>query len=72
MFKLVYDLIKCKKAAAGIEYSIIVSAAAVLIVAVVFSAGSMATIGFDTVSANLAKLAPCSGANSSNRLGRTC
>ena len=34
MLKLVIDLIKCEKAAAGIEHSIIVSAAALLIVAV--------------------------------------
>ena len=72
MLKLIFDLIKCEKAAAGIEYSIIVSAAAVMIVTIVFSAGSMATNGFDTVSTNLAKLAPCSAANSSVRLGRTC
>ena len=72
MLKTAYDLIKCSKASAGIEYSIIVSAAAVLIVAVVFSAGSMTTAGFDTVSANLAKLAPCSGTNASDRRGRIC
>ncbi len=72
MLKLTYDLIKCRKAAAGIEYSIIVSAVAVLIVAVVFSAGSLATTGFDTVSASLAKLAPCSATSSSTRHGRTC
>ncbi len=72
MLKLAIDLIKCKKAAAGIETSIIVSAAALLIVAVVFSAGSMATTGFDTFSANLAKLAPCSATSASNRQGRRC
>ncbi len=72
MLKLIYDLIKCEKAAAGIEYSIIVSATALLIIVIVFSAGSMATTGFDTVSANLAKLAPCSATSAFNRHGRAC
>ncbi len=72
MLKLLYDLIKCEKAAAGIEYSIIVSATALLIIVIVFSAGSMATTGFDTVSASLAKLVPCSATGSSTRHGRTC
>ena len=64
MFKSIINLIKCEKAGAGIEYSIIVSAAAMLIVAVVFSAGSLATTGFDTVSAGLANLSPCSATKS--------
>ena len=72
MLKLTIDFIKCDKAGAGIEHSIIVSAAALLIVAVVFSAGSMATTGFDTFSANLAKLTPCSASSASNRHGRIC
>ncbi len=72
MLKLLYDLIKCKTAAAGIEHSIIVSATALLIIVVVFSAGSLATTGFDTVSANLAKLAPCSATSAFNRHGRAC
>ena len=72
MLKLTYDLINCKKASAGIEYSIIVSAVAMLVVVVVFSAGSVATTGFDTVSANLAKLSPCSASISSSRHARMC